>query len=166
MPTAPSFKDFKRLSEPFCKGGKMYIKVEHPSTHNERDVRWYNDIEYAKNYGRHEKQVDGFDNLKKVRGFEKGPILVVRGVRGPADEEYLKKSIARYAMGIGWHFISTDNLPTDAPKHFKYILLSWNEAKLGDDRHIKNPKDLATIINAKVRDNKTFDITGSTIYRV
>lgn len=166
MPTAPSFKDFKRLSEPFCKNGKMYIKVEHPNTHNERDVRWYTDIEYAKNYGKQENTDDGFDNLKKVRGFEKGPILAVRGVKGPADEEYLKRSTARYAVGIGWHFVSTDTVPHDAPTHFKYVVLGWNEARLGDDRHMKTPNELATIINMKVRDNKTFDVNGSAICRV
>ena len=162
MPTAPSFRDYKRLSEPFCKNGKMYIKVEHPNTKNSRDVRWYSDIEYAKNYGKQEKK-DGFDNLRKVRGFERGPILCVRNVRGPADEAWLGASTARYAVGVGWHFISTDILPDDAPIHFKYVPLGWNEARDGDDRHMKSPNELASMISEKLRTGKTFEVTGTTV---
>lgn len=160
MPTAPSFQNFKRITEPFCKDGRMYITVEHPNTHNHRDVRWYSDAEYAKNYGKKEQKEDGFANLKKVRGFEKGPILCVRGVRGPEDEYWLKKSRARYAVGIGWHFTSEEELPLDAPAHFKYIVLGWNEARLGDDRHMKDPNDLAAIITEKLQADKLFKPFG------
>lgn len=160
MPTAPSFSKFKRLSEPFFKDGKMYITVEHPNTHNQRNVRWYSDAEYAKNYGKKETADDGFDNLKFARGFSKGPVLCVRGVRGPADENWLKKSKARYAVGMGWHFVSTDTLPEDAPAHFKYVVLGWNEARDLDDRHIKNPKELAEIITEKLRADKVFKVSG------
>lgn len=160
MPTAPSFKDYKRLSEPFAKNGKMYIKVEHPNTHNARDVRWYTDAEFAKNYGKQEKKDDGWDGLKHARGFDNGPILVIRNVRGPADEEWCKASCARYAVGIGWHIVSTDEFPADAPEHFKYVLLGWNEFRLGDDRHMKDPNALAAIISAKCRKGEYVDMKG------
>ena len=52
MPVAPSFQNFTRLSEPFFKNGKTYIKVKNPSTGTEREVRWYSDSEYAKAYGK------------------------------------------------------------------------------------------------------------------
>lgn len=32
MSVAPSFVNFIKLSEPFEQGGKMYIKVQNPST--------------------------------------------------------------------------------------------------------------------------------------
>ena len=157
MPTAPSFKDYKCLSEPFSKNGKMYIRVEHPNTHNTRDVRWYSDTEYAKIYGKQEVKQDGWDNLKFTRGFSKGPILVIRNVR-PADEEWCKASCARYAVGIGWHIVSTDTIPDDAPKHFKFLLLGWNEFRLGDDRHMKSPNALSEILDAKARKKEWISI--------
>jgi hypothetical protein len=40
---APSFVNFTKLSEPFESGGKMYIKVQNPSTKTIRTVRWYED---------------------------------------------------------------------------------------------------------------------------
>ena len=151
MAVAPSFEKYKRLSEPFEKNGKMYVRVEHPNTHNARDVRWYNEFEYAKAYGKSDPK-DGYDNLKQVRGFADGPILVIRNVK-TEDEEWLKASCARFAVGIGWHIVSTDELPQDAPPHFKYTLLGWDEAKI-DERHLKDPKDLATIILNKIRKNE------------
>lgn len=154
MPTAPSFESYKRISEePFIKNGKYYITVEHPNTKNHRDVRWYSEAEFAKAYGKKLSSGDedkGWDNLKRVRGFEKGPILVIRGNRA-ADEEWLRASIARYAVGIGWHFISTDTFPEDAPEHFKYLLLGWDEFRDGDDRHMKTPAELSTILDKKAR---------------
>lgn len=53
---APSFQSYKMIvAEPFTKNGKLYVTVEHPNTHNHRDVRWYSDKEYAKAYGNKSK---------------------------------------------------------------------------------------------------------------
>lgn len=50
---APSFQSYKVIiAEPFLKNGKLYITVEHPNTHNHRDVRWYSDKEYQRAYGK------------------------------------------------------------------------------------------------------------------
>jgi hypothetical protein len=153
MPVAPSFESYTRLSEPFIKNGKYYIKVKNPKTGTERDVRWYSDSECTKNYNK--KIVDeGCPNLKKVRGFANGPILVIRGNKA-SDEEWLRQSVARYAMGIGWYITSEDTLPSDAPANFKYLLLGWNEFKGKDDYHSKEPKELSEIIESKIR-NKEF----------
>lgn len=156
MPVAPSFQaeNFKRLSaEPFYKNGKAYITIENTNTGNKRDVRWYSDAEYAKAYGKKDEGDGGFDGLKHARGFDNGPILVIRGNR-PSDEPWLRASIARYAMGVGWHFVSTDTLPDDIPSNFKFVLLGWKEATI-DDRHMKKPEALSAIITQKVR-NKDF----------
>lgn len=157
MPVAPSFEKYKRISaEPFIKNGKYYITVEHPNTGNHRDVRWYSDSEYAKTYGKKLSSDDGFDGLKHARGFDDGPILVIRGNRAD-DEEWLRASCARYAIGIGWYIISTDKLPEDAPKHFKYLLLGWKEATI-DDRHMKKPNDLSTILLKKAQRKEWFNV--------
>lgn len=156
MAVAPSFESYKRLSEPFVKNGKMYIRVEHPNTHNAREVRWYSDAEYAKNYGKklQEQNDNGWDGLKHARGFDNGPILVIRGIKTNEDEEWCKLSVARFAVGIGWHIVSTDTLPDDVPEHFKFLLLSWDEFRDGDDRHMKTPQQLAAILEKKARNKE------------
>ncbi len=157
---APSFKDFTRLSEPFIKGAKFYVRVKNPKTGNEREVRWYSDTEYAKAYGNKllGDEVDkSFPMLKHARGFDNGPILVIRGHRAE-DEAWLKASNARYAVGIGWYIVSTETLPEDAPKHFKYLLLGWDEFRNGDDYHMKKPAELAAILDKKIMRKEWFNI--------
>lgn len=144
---APSYQEqYTILSEPFFENGKYYVKAKHKNTGNTRKIRWYSDSEYAKTYGKKIKD-NGFDNLKEARGFTNGPILVVRKNK-VADEEWLRQSVARYAMGIGWYIASTDELPTDYPPHFKFLLLGYNEAII-DERHMKEPKDLAAVLDEK-----------------
>lgn len=92
-----------------------------------------------------------------------GPIVVVRRNR-PEDEDWLRYSKARYAVGIGWHFVSEDvfgegaSMPKDAPKNFKYVLLSWDEFRDGDDRHFKKATQLAEIINKKMANKEWINI--------
>ena len=147
MPLAPSFANFERLSEPYFDNGKYYMNVRNPKTKTERKVRWYTDAEFAKAYGKKLSPDDGFDGLKEARGFSKGPILVIRNHRA-TDEEWLKKSVARYAVGIGWYIVSTDVLPDDAPEHFKYLALGWKEAII-DERHMKKPTELSALLSEK-----------------
>lgn len=147
MPTAPSFQNFTILNGPYTAGGKQYVEVQNPKTKTVRTVRWYTEYEYNKQYGKTHGNLSGFDGLKKARGFEKGPILVVCG-NTSRDEEWLGHSVARYATDVGWYIASTDLLPENIPPHLKFILLGWNEFKL-DDRHPKPPKDLQTLIVQK-----------------
>lgn len=166
---APSFQSFEIISEVFDKNGRKYIRVKNPKTSSERDVRWYSESEYAKAYGDKETKTpgegtdaawefywskEGYPNLKHARGFDNGPILVIRGIRSRSDEEYLKSSVARYAVGIGWYIASTDSLPLSFPKHFKYLLLTWDEFKDGDDNHYKRPSILTNIISKKMQNNE------------
>ena len=154
MPTAPSFQNYTFLSEPFSKNGKMYITVHNPKTNHERDVRWYSDEEYSKQYAVKDATPDhtkAFPGLKKARGFANGPILVVRGDKNE-DEDWLRESPARYAMGIRWYFASDDALPSDVPANFNLIPLAWEEFRSGDDQHMKAPEELSKIINQKERE--------------
>lgn len=152
MAVAPSFTNFKKLSEPFFENGKYYIMVEHPNTKNSRKVRWYSDAEIAKNYGSKMEinpNYEKWGGLKKARGFEKGPILIIRNVK-PADEDWLNKSVARYAIDTGWYIVSTDVLPDDYPKHFKFLALGWEEFKSeDDDQKAKPPAEIGRIIRVK-----------------
>lgn len=162
MPVAPSFQTYKKLTDkPFEKNGKLYVTVEHPNTKNHRDVRWYTDAEYAKAYGKKlaETGDEGFEGLKHARGFDNGPILVIRHNR-PEDEEWLSQSIARYAMGVGWYIASTDTFPSDAPKHFKYLLLGWEEFRDKDDKHMKSASEISNILLKKAKKGDWFNINA------
>lgn len=155
---APSYqKTYEILSEePYFKNGKYYVLAKHKNTENEREIRWYSDSEYAKQYGKNEKQESNV-NYKVARGFEKGPILVVRHNKN-ADEEWLRRSIARYAMGVGWYIASTDTLPDNYPPHFKFLLLGWNEVSVdGNENTIKEPKEVAKILDEKARKKEWVD---------
>lgn len=162
---APSFKDFAIVREQYTKNGKYYVDVKNPKTGTVRSVRWYSDQEYAKNYGSKLgsalRNADGSwkHSLKDCRGFAKGPILVIRNNRS-TDEAWLKASVARYAVGIGWHIVSTDTFPADAPAHFKFLLLGWDEFKDGDEFHMKSPIELAEILATKAKKNQWFKING------
>lgn len=160
MAVAPSFKDFERLTEPFAENGKWYIVVKHPNTGNSRKVRWYNELEYAKAYADKltEAEKSGIPNLKSIRGFDNGPIVVIRDLKTAADESWCEQSIARFAVGIGWHFISTDTLPDDIPSHFKLTLLKWEDFRDGDDTHMKTPDALAAIIDKRIKNKEYFSL--------
>ena len=143
MAVAPSFTNYKILSNPFLKNNKPYITVQNPNTGNKRDVRWYEPTEYKRLYG---IIPNGFDNLKQARGFSKGPIQVIRNLK-PSDNQWVENSIARYAVGIGWHFTSTDTIP-NLPSHLRLIPLTWDEFKL-DDRHPKTTTQLSNLLSKK-----------------
>ena len=52
--------------------------------------------------------------------LHKKAILVIRGNKA-ADEDWLRESVARYAVGIGWYIASTDIFPDDAPEHLRCV---------------------------------------------
>lgn len=159
MPVSPMFqKNYKRISEePFYKNGKLYVTMEHLNTGNRRDARWYSDAEYAKSYGTKvndlEDTLHDEEHMKKIRGFSNGPILVIRNNR-PDDEDWLRDSVARYAVGIGWYIVSTDKFPDNAPSHFKYLLLGWNEFWDSKNNQMHTPTEVASLLSAKARNRE------------
>lgn len=153
---APSFQTMKIVGETYTKNGKQYVDVKNKKTGNIRSVRWYSDTEYAKNYGKKLPDDNANWNMKHARGFDNGPILVIRNIRS-TDEEWLKHSCARYAVGIGWYIVSTETFPNDAPSHFKYLILGWDEFK-ADDHHPKKPTELAAILDKKVKNKEWIKI--------
>lgn len=135
---APSYKDYKIVSEPYYKGTKTYVNIEHPRTHNVRRAVVHTP----------KLSEDNWD-MKKARGFSEGPIRIVANDIPKQDEEYFRKSCARYAMGIHWHFVSTDEIPEDLPKHIKLIEMTFDEFKKTDTKP-KSPEELAKIVKEKV----------------
>lgn len=171
MAVAPSFKDFPIVGEIFLKNGRNYVKVKNPSTGNVREVRWYTDSELAKITRKKaptNATADGrkrFHGLKHARGFDNGPILIIRGLKSIEDEEWCKLSCARFAVGMGWYIVSTDTFPDDAPDHLKYVLLSWDEFRDGEDTEegtlMKTPEQIAAIINGKIKRKEFVNMKAS-----
>lgn len=153
MPTAPSFQEMPIVKEPFYDNGKMYVEVKNLKTNNVRKVRWYTATEYAKSYSNKFKSSGvKYGGIKAARGFSKGPVLVVRG-NEPSNDAWLRKSVARYAIGMGWYFISTDKIPDDVPKDLKLVAISWDEVKENEET-LKSPNQITKIIDEKVLLNK------------
>lgn len=148
---APSFQTYKMISEkPFTKGGKLYVTVEHPNTHNHRDVRWYTDSEYGKQYGKVKSEAyeqSLANSLKTARGFLNGPIALIRGTKS-SDESWLASVKACYAVDTGWYFRSTDSQPADLPSRFKLMKLSWEEFT-SDGIHKRPNEEVISIIKQK-----------------
>ena len=158
MPVAPSFSAYKTVSEPYQKdnSSKYYIKVEHPNTHNIREVRFYSEKEFAKLYpSKNEKINSGFMGLKAARGFTNGPIFIIRGTH-ESDVPELDMSVARLASDIGWYVTFDDrwDIPTDWHQRFDIIPLTWDEFRDNDDYHSKTAAQLEKIISNKRKELK------------
>lgn len=125
---APSYQSYKIVSEPFQKGNKTYIKIEHPNTHNVRDARWYSEAEYNKAYGKNSttKISNPQFNQRKVLGF--GADNYVTIFKGPSAqfEEYFSSSPMRYCTYWGWYLPSTESVPEDLPPQLLPVKLGWS----------------------------------------
>ena len=104
---AKSFKSFEKLSEPYEKNGKMYIRLRNPATGTVREARWYPDPE----------EID----YKQILGFSEGPI---RLPTSGTEEEHIADPNLRFATTIGWYYPST--IPSSLHL-FSTIPLSWEK---------------------------------------
>lgn len=147
---APSFQDYEKVSEVYEENKKKYIDVKNPNTGKVRKVRFYTEEEYAKVFPKtmpkkKAQESEIMKNLRQVRGFSLGPIQVVYG-NIEENELFLRDSNARWACGIGWYFVSEENIPM-LPNGLKYIPLYWEEAK----DIIFKPEQLEKIIKEKIK---------------
>lgn len=115
MPVAKSYQSLPILCEPYTKNGRQYCKVK-AKTGIEKEVRWYNDREYARLYPDAPKAAN-IKPQKDVLGFEKGYITLVRGA-----EADLERSNARYCVHWGWYIVSTEEVPPE----FAAVRLDWS----------------------------------------
>lgn len=142
---AKSYQKMKQLGEPFKDKDKMYVKVI-TEKGNEKTVRWYSDIEYAKMYPDEKKDRTKdpyYKPQKYVLGFDKGYITIFRGYKEEIHEEWFRQSICRYARWWGWYVISTEEVPKDLPSGVEPVKLFWDpmgneEEWLKDEITVKN----------------------------
>lgn len=124
---AKSYQGLEIVQEPYKKNGKMYVMIKNKKGAL-KEVRWYNDVEYAKMYPdvQGDKSKDPYYRPQKyVLGFEKGYITIFRGVK-EEHEEWFKQSICRFARWWGWYVISTQEVPKDLPSGVESVRLYWD----------------------------------------
>ena len=127
MPPAKSYLNNKRLSDPYSRGGKQYIKIELKSGH-EKEVRFYTDQEFEKLYPGVEFEKTKL-NEKHIFGFDNGCITIFAGdLQEEKANAWLCRNAACWRNGIfGWFMPSTYALPAEMPNSIFTISLSWEE---------------------------------------
>lgn len=172
MAVAKSYQDRKIIGEPFEKNGKKYIKIILKNG-NEKEVRWYTDIEYEKMYGEKPlncnfsaetdntsiNKVSHFGPQKDVLGFTEGFIYLLKG-----DQEknlgYLQLSKARCCRWFDWYFPSWETIPEDLPADLEPVKLYWRDVGNEEGYLLTDDKVLAAV-NATLYTEVTSSFVGA-----
>ena len=165
---APSYQSYIQVGEPYTKGNKTYIKLQHPNTKNIREARWYTEEEYNKQYGTAAAGAKPAGNkeggrvlrpLKDVLGFSKGYITIFKG-DVESVEDWFKYSPARFHRCFGWHFHSEEPLPQTLPSGITPIQLSWSDIST-DDNTLKSDAAIANHLATLLYDPSPSQHVGS-----
>ena len=158
---AKSYQKMKQLGEPFKDKDKMYVKVI-TEKGNEKTVRWYSDIEYAKMYPDEKKDRTKdpyYKPQKYVLGFEKGYITIFRGVK-EEHEEWFKQSICRFARWWGWYVISTQEVPKDLPSGVEPVKLYWDP--MGNEKEwLREETEVVKYVQSVLFKKTNYKVQGS-----
>lgn len=142
---AKSYQNLTQIGDPYAKSnGRMYVKVLTKSG-IEKEVRWYDAVEYKKMYPNEVVDEDPFKNQKNILGFQNGFITIFKGVED-RHEEWFNRSIARYCRFWGWYIVSEDNLPFDLPHDIEPIELKWEA--VGEGLSLRPEKEVRTAVDA------------------
>ena len=127
MPPAKSYLNNKRLSDPYSRDGKQYIKIELKSG-REKEVRFYTDQEFEKLYPGVEFEKTKL-NEKHIFGFDHGPITLFCGdFQEEAANRWLCENRDCWRNGIfGWFAPAGASLPPTMPTSLSTTLISWEE---------------------------------------
>ena len=128
MSVAPSFKDFPKLTEPYYKDKKWYIKVQNPKTGTIREVRWYPDPNEERRW----------KNLKKTLGFDEGYVTIFKGDVDPVDHWFRAEEACRYHKFWGWYVPSTLSVPDPLPYGIQPVQLKWKDVAVVETEQLKN----------------------------
>ena len=143
---AKSYQNYQQVGEPYQKSKRWYIKVIHPKTNTEKEVRWYSEAEYERMYPEDEPVIKRFKTQKQVFGFDKGYITIFRGAeRG--DEFFRMLKTAYYRINWGWYIKSTEEVPEILPCGVEPIQLPW-EAVGNEDGSLKNEDAIITALES------------------
>lgn len=164
---APSYQSYIQVGEPYTKGNKTYIKLQHPNTKNIREARWYTEEEYNKQYkaaagAKPAGSKGGGERLrplKDVLGFSKGYITIFKG-DVESVEEWFKYSPAWFHRFWGWNFHSEDPLPQTLPSGITPIQLYWSDVST-DDNTLKSEAAIANHLASLLYDPSPSQHVGS-----
>lgn len=157
---APSFQSYKVIGDVYISGGKKYIQVQHPRTLNVRQVRWYEDAEYAKLYPEKSQEVaTKMAPHRQVLGFGDAGYITI--FKGNCDEEndWFKMSSARYTRLWGWYFRSCDEIPA-LPADVEPIRLDWDKVG-GADGELYREEVVKHAVDALVYDESLAQWIGN-----
>lgn len=158
---APSFQLYKVIGDVYTSSGKKYIQVQHPRTLNIRQVRWYDDAEYAKLYPEKTQEVaTKMAPHRQVLGFGDAGYITI--FKGNCDEEndWFKMSPARYTRLWGWYFRSCDEIPADLPADVEPIRLDWDKVG-GADGELYREEVVKHAVDALVYDESLAQWIGN-----
>ena len=87
-------------------------------------------------------------SLKKVLGFQEGYITIFQGDI-EANEDWFRRSNARYCVLWGWYVVSEEEVPSDLPDGIAAIKLEWDEVAVSDE-DLKPNSIIADVVNNKL----------------
>lgn len=126
---AKSYQTLNQIGTPYLKdNGKMYVKVR-TKAGAEKEVRWYNEDEYAKMYPG-ECAAGPHFNQEKILGFQNGYITIFKGNIEGNEEWFERCGATRYHVMWGWYVISTEAVPFDLPYDVEPVELRWDQVGL------------------------------------
>ena len=143
---AKSYQSMTILGEPFAKANnKIYVKVKNEKTGTVREVRWYNEKEYARMYPGEVATDSPRFNQKNILGFQEGYITIFKGDI-EKYEYWFERSIARFCRHWGWYIVSTDTIPFDLPVGIEPIELKWE--MVGDGENLREDSVVRAAIDS------------------
>ena len=132
---AKSYQEWEKLTEPYEKDGRMYMKLLTPKG-VEKEVRAYSETEYSRLY-REKPCGNGAQPtamttvagpvVKNVLGFKEGYIWIFRGDLENAAYWFEKTLACRFHVVFGWYIASTDEIPFDIPSCITAVQLPWEK---------------------------------------
>lgn len=134
---APSYQKYIQIGDPYTVSGKMYVRLRHPSTGNERQARWYTEAEYNKLYPAAAEEMPRYTFQKKIFGFDKEYIYIFKGITSSNEEWFEQHPRMRYCTYWGWFMESRYELPA-LPEGVEAVQLPWVE--VGDSDGALRPE--------------------------
>lgn len=156
---AKSYQGLEILCEPYeLTKGRLYVRVRTKTGAN-KEVRWYNDAEYAKMYPEEKKvEVAVKADRKTALGFANGYITIFKGDTY-SYLDWFRSSEARYARPWGWYFISTAELPAELPAGLTPIKLTWEQVT-DENGVLKFEDEIKEIVDNLIYDAEPSEYVG------
>lgn len=154
MPVAKSYENCDLKGEPFKENGKWYVLIIKKG--EEKKVRWYNDIEYARMYptakgGLVSKDIMMTFNARHAFGFDDaGYITLYRGNEKVIEDWAHLSWPPRAWRNETFGFYTPSKLnPGAVPTGIEAIKLTWDEVKQ-DDIHMKSHEEVKKYVDTLI----------------